>query len=59
MAWLLGHPRALRRFEIDEGHVVVAVLSALAGQGQVEPDLVAKALHEYGIDPEGIDPYVI
>jgi pyruvate dehydrogenase E1 component len=49
---------ALRRFfEIDEGHVVVAVLSALAAQGQVEPDLVAKAIDEYGIDPDGVDPY--
>ncbi len=49
---------ALRRFfEVDEGHVVVAVLQALAGQGQVDADLVAKAIADYGIDPEGMDPY--
>jgi len=49
---------ALRRFfEIDEGHVVVAVLSALQSQGQVDADVVAKAIDEYGIDPEGLDPY--
>ena len=30
---------------------------ALAAQGQVEPDLVAKAIDEYGIDPDGVDPY--
>ena len=49
---------ALRRyFEIDEGHVVVAVLSALAGQGQVDADLVAKAIADYDIDPEALDPY--
>ncbi|MCB1002019.1 MAG: pyruvate dehydrogenase (acetyl-transferring), homodimeric type [Acidimicrobiales bacterium] len=49
---------ALRRFfEIDEGHVVVAVLSALAGQGIVDTDLVAKAIADYDIDPDSIDPY--
>ncbi|MFN6119719.1 MAG: pyruvate dehydrogenase (acetyl-transferring), homodimeric type [Actinomycetes bacterium] len=51
---------ALRRFfEIDEGHVVVAVLHALAGQGQVDADLVAKAISDYGIDPEAVDPYLV
>jgi pyruvate dehydrogenase E1 component len=49
---------ALRRFfEIDEGHVVVAVLQALAGHGLVDTDLVAKAIADYGIDPDGMDPY--
>jgi pyruvate dehydrogenase E1 component len=49
---------ALRRFfEIDEGHVVVAVLSALQSQGQIDADVVAKAIDEYGIDPDGLDPY--
>ena len=37
--------------------MVVAVLQALAGQGQVDADLVAKAIADYGIDPEGMDPY--
>jgi pyruvate dehydrogenase E1 component len=51
---------ALRRhFEVDEGHVVVAVLSALAARGEVEADLVAKASGDYGIDPEAIDPTVV
>ncbi len=49
---------ALRRFfEIDEGHVVVAVLHALAGQGQVDADVVSKAINDYGIDPDAVDPY--
>ncbi|MEX0848165.1 MAG: pyruvate dehydrogenase (acetyl-transferring), homodimeric type [Ilumatobacteraceae bacterium] len=49
---------SLRRFfEIDEGHVVVAVLSALLAEGQVDADLVAKAIADYDIDPEGLDPY--
>jgi len=48
---------ALRRyFEVDEGHVVVAVLSALAAQGAVAQDVVAKAIEEFGIDPDAADP---
>ncbi len=49
--------QALRRFfEVDAGHVVVAVLSALAAEGKVEPARVADALAGYGIDPELPDP---
>jgi pyruvate dehydrogenase E1 component len=48
---------ALRRFfEIDEGHVVVAVLHALAQRGEVPADLVLKAIADFGIDPESVDP---
>jgi len=48
---------ALRRFfEVDAGHVVVAVLSALAAEGKVEPARVADAVARYGIDPELPDP---
>ena len=48
---------ALRRhFETDAGHVVVAVLSALAGEGRVEPATVEKAIAEFGIDPDLPDP---
>jgi pyruvate dehydrogenase E1 component len=48
---------ALRRFfEVDAGHVVVAVLAALAADGKVGPDLVADAIARYGIDPEAADP---
>jgi pyruvate dehydrogenase E1 component len=51
---------ALRRFfEVDEGHVVVAVLSALAEQGRVDRRVVAEAIAEYGIDPDGVDPYLV
>jgi pyruvate dehydrogenase E1 component len=49
---------ALRRFfEIDEGHVVVAVLSSLAARGEIDTDLVNKAISEYDIDPDAVDPY--
>jgi pyruvate dehydrogenase E1 component len=49
---------ALRRyFETDGPHVVVAVLAALAEAGEVEHDLVAKAIARYDIDPTTPDPW--
>ncbi|MBI5090400.1 MAG: pyruvate dehydrogenase (acetyl-transferring), homodimeric type, partial [Actinobacteria bacterium] len=51
---------ALRRFfEIDEGHVVVAVLASLAARGEIDHDLVNKAIGEYDIDPDAVDPYLV
>ena len=48
---------ALRRhFEVDAGHVVVAVLDGLARQGNVETAVVRKAIDRYGIDPDAVDP---
>ncbi len=43
-------------FEVDAGHVVVAVLSALAGDGVVPPERVAEAVKRYNIDPDAPDP---
>ena len=44
---------ALRRFfEVDAGHVVVAVLSALAEDGQLDPEVAVKAAADHGIDRE-------
>jgi pyruvate dehydrogenase E1 component len=44
---------ALRRlFEVDTPNVVVAVLAALAQQGEVKPEEVAEAIARYGLDPE-------
>jgi len=49
---------ALRRFfEVDTGHLVVAVLAALAAQGDAKPDEVAAAIAAYEIDPDGPDPW--
>jgi len=45
-----------RHFEVDHGHVVVAVLTALAKEQQVKPELVADAIARYGIDPEASNP---
>jgi pyruvate dehydrogenase E1 component len=48
---------ALRRhFEVDAEHIVVATLSTLAQQGQVPAGTVERAIQEFGIDPEAIDP---
>jgi len=48
---------ALRRhFEIDTGHIVVGVLSALVAAGHANPDEVAKAIAHHDIDPEAVDP---
>jgi pyruvate dehydrogenase E1 component len=49
---------ALRRFfEVDTGHVVVAVLDALRADGAVGHDAVEDAIARYGIDPDAPDPY--
>jgi pyruvate dehydrogenase E1 component len=48
---------ALRRFfEVDTGHVVVAVLSALASEGKIGSEVVKDAIARYDIDTESIDP---
>jgi len=48
---------ALRRFfEVDAGHVVVAVLAGLAATGEVKPEVVADAIARYDIDPDAVDP---
>jgi pyruvate dehydrogenase E1 component len=49
---------ALRRhFEVDTGHVVLAVLHGLLADGKVDESVVADALARYDIDPDAIDPY--
>ncbi len=48
---------ALRRhFEVDAGHVVVAVLKALADVGEGKAEEVTDAISRYGIDVEAPDP---
>ena len=51
---------ALRRFfEIDLGHVVVGVLSALHATGEVGADVVEAAISRYDVDPDAVDPYLV
>jgi pyruvate dehydrogenase E1 component len=48
----------LRRFfETDAAHVVVATLSALAGQDEAKPETVAEAIRHYGLDPDTEPPW--
>jgi pyruvate dehydrogenase E1 component len=49
-------PALRRHFEVDAEHVVVATLSALLRAGEVDEELVAGAIREFGIDPEAPDP---
>jgi pyruvate dehydrogenase E1 component len=47
---------ALRRFfEVDTGHIVVAVLAGLAAQGEIKSEVVSEAIARYQLDPE--QPY--
>ena len=47
----------LRRFfEVDRYHVVVATLHTLADDGQVDHDVVAKAIKKYNINTEALNP---
>ncbi len=51
---------ALRRFfEVDAAHLVVAVLAALAQEGEAKTDEVAEAMAVYGIDPDAADPWAV
>lgn len=51
---------ALREFfEVDKHSIVVAALKALADDGVVEPEVVAGAIRELGIDPEKPDPVTL
>ena len=48
----------LRRFfEVDAAHIVVAVLGGLVASGDVQPEVVSKAIHQYGIDASSGDPW--
>jgi len=48
---------ALRRhFEVDAGHIVVAVLDGLATQGCLDAAVVAAAITRFEIDPDVADP---
>ena len=49
---------ALRRFfEIDTGHIVVAVLSGLLANGNIDMAVVKEALDHYDINPQLANPF--
>ena len=43
-------------FEVDAGHVVVGVLSALAAEGKASQEEVQAAIARHGINPDADDP---
>ncbi|MGH9006443.1 MAG: pyruvate dehydrogenase (acetyl-transferring), homodimeric type [Acidimicrobiales bacterium] len=52
-----ARPALRRYFEVDAGHVVVAVLSSLARDGRASVDEVNDAITRFGIDPDAAEPF--
>jgi len=52
-----ARPALRRYFEIDAGHVVVAVLSSLVRVGQASADEVKDGIARFDIDPEAAEPF--
>jgi pyruvate dehydrogenase E1 component len=48
--------RLRRFFEIDAEHIVLAILTALAGRGQIGPERIAEAMTTLGVDPNQASP---
>jgi pyruvate dehydrogenase E1 component len=51
--------RLRRFFEVDAESTVIATLYALAAKGQVEPQLVEKAIKDLGVNPDKIQPQLV
>jgi pyruvate dehydrogenase E1 component len=51
--------RLRRFFEVDAECTVVATLYALALKGQVERQLVARAIKDLGVNPEKVFPQIV
>ena len=45
-------------FEVDAKHIVLATLSALAKEGQIEASAVQQAIRDLGINPEKANPAI-
>jgi pyruvate dehydrogenase E1 component len=43
-------------FEVDARYVVIATLHSLAREGKIKPDVVHRAMKDFEIDPEKVDP---
>jgi pyruvate dehydrogenase E1 component len=46
-------------FEVDRNHVAIAALKALADEGAIPPETVAKAIESYEIETERPDPWKV
>ena len=52
--------KALRQhFEVDKRYIAVTTLKALADDGNFDQKTVAKAIEDYGIDPDKADPVTL
>jgi pyruvate dehydrogenase E1 component len=51
--------RLRRFFEVDAESTVIATLYALAEKGQVEREVVAKAIKDLSVNPEKIQPQIV
>jgi pyruvate dehydrogenase E1 component len=45
-------------FEVDARYIVIATLSALHQQGQVDAGVVAKAIEAFGVNADKVDPAI-
>jgi pyruvate dehydrogenase E1 component len=43
-------------FEVDAKHIVIATLHGLALENKIKPQVVQKAIKDYGIDPNKLNP---
>jgi pyruvate dehydrogenase E1 component len=54
------HAQAFRRFfQVDAESTVIGTLYALALKGEIEREVVAKAIKDLGVDPEKIQPQLV
>ena len=51
--------RLRRFFEMDAESTVIATLYALAGRGQIDHEVVGKAIKDLGVDSEKKQPQVV
>ena len=46
-------------FEVDRRFITVAALRALSMDGKIDPKIVSKAIKDFGIDPDRLDPVTL
>jgi pyruvate dehydrogenase E1 component len=51
--------RLRRFFEVDADSTVIGTLYALAQKGEIEREVVAKAIKDLGVDPEKVQPEIV
>jgi pyruvate dehydrogenase E1 component len=51
-----NRPALRNHFEVDARYVVIATLHSLAREGKIKPDVVHRAMKDFEIDPEKVDP---